>query len=48
MQSYFEKLDRLKMFKIASYINKLGTIPVRYGLLKVPYEENKNWDNEIK
>ena len=44
-QRYFERLSRLKMYKIASwqqFYNNKKTY--RYALLRIPYAENIHWD----
>jgi hypothetical protein len=48
-QDYFERLSRLKMYKVASwqqYYNNQKTF--RYALLRVPYAVNINWDKDSK
>lgn len=43
------KMGRLKMYGIGSYRHIYnGQLFERYIIIRVPYEENKNWDPEIK
>lgn len=43
----YPKLDKLKMYHIATYRHLSdGDMPI--AILKVPYDENKNWDPEVK
>ncbi|PZR07779.1 MAG: hypothetical protein DI539_23310 [Flavobacterium psychrophilum] len=46
---YFERLSKLKVYKVASwqqYYNNQKTY--RYALLRVPYAVNINWDKDSK
>jgi len=47
--TFDQKLNGLKMYQIASYTHIYnGKTFDRYVILRVPYEENKNWDTEVK
>ncbi|MEO6613469.1 MAG: hypothetical protein ABIT05_15845 [Chitinophagaceae bacterium] len=42
-------LNKLKMYRIAVYTHIYNGITFeRYVILRVPYEENKNWDNSVQ
>lgn len=46
---FYEKLNKLKMFKIATYQHKYnGLIFDRYVILKIPYHENEFWNSNVK
>lgn len=46
MKSQYEKFNKLKLYKIASFNYPLN-IPnsKRYAILRIPYDENRNWDS---
>lgn len=48
-QAKFEKhRNELKLFRIASYQHKYnGNLFDRYVVLRVPYEDNKSWDDKL-
>lgn len=44
-----DRLDKLHMYKIAAYQHYYdGKKMERFSILRVPYEENKNWDSTAK
>jgi hypothetical protein len=48
-KAYEEKLNRLHKYRIASYTHIYnGTVYDRYVILRIPYEKNKTWDQELK
>lgn len=48
-KKHMEKLNRLKKYKIASFQHIYnGMIFERYVILRVPYEDNKDWDPLVK
>ncbi len=47
--AFDKKLNSLKMYQIAAYTHVYnGKTFDRYVILRVPYEENKSWDPEVK
>lgn len=49
MKHYRDQLSRLKMFKIASYIQVLnGQKHERHAIIRVPYNKNTNWNKNVK
>ncbi|MBL0069391.1 MAG: hypothetical protein IPP39_13155 [Chitinophagaceae bacterium] len=47
--AFDRKLNELKMYRIASYTHKYnGKIFDRYVIVRVPFEENKNWNPSIQ
>jgi hypothetical protein len=47
--AFDQKLNGLKMYQIASYTHIYnGKTFDRHVILRVPYEENKNWDAGVK
>jgi len=47
--AFDNRLNGLKMYQIASYTHVYnGKTFDRHVILRVPYEENKNWDQEVK
>jgi hypothetical protein len=46
----YKNLDRLKMYKIATYrhINEEKEDRGVWAIIKVPYDENKEWDSKVK
>lgn len=47
--AFDQKLNGLKMYQIASYTHIYnGKTFDRHVILRVPYEENKNWDTGVK
>ncbi|HEX4875073.1 MAG TPA: hypothetical protein VFV31_00280 [Chitinophagaceae bacterium] len=48
-KAFDAKLNRLKMYRIAAYTHIYnGKTFDRYAILRVPYEENKDWDLSVK
>lgn len=48
-KTFYEKLNKLKMFKIATYQHKYnGNIFDKYVILKIPYHENEFWNSNVK
>ena len=49
-KNVWEKLATLKVYKIATYthINIYGQNTGQYCILRVPYQENKDWDTTAK
>ncbi len=46
---YFKKLDRLHLYKIASFMHRSnGQDWGRMSILKAPYKGNEGWDAEVK
>ena len=48
-KTFDEKLNRLKMYRIAAYTHIYnGKTFDRYVILRVPFEENKDWDVNVR
>lgn len=49
MNHYYAQLNKLKMYKIASYIHIInGEKHDRHTILRVPYDKNINWNENSK
>lgn len=49
MRHYYAQLNKLKMYKIASYVQVLnGEKHARHAILCVPYDKNKNWNKNVR
>jgi len=48
-EAFDSLLNKLRMYKIAAYTHIYnGKTFDRYVILRVPYDENKNWDTNVK
>jgi hypothetical protein len=48
-KKFYEKLNKLKMYKIATYQHKYnGNVFEKYVILKIPYHTNEFWDSNVK
>lgn len=47
--AFYKKLNGLKMYQIAAYTHVYNGMTFdRQVILRIPYEENKGWDPEVK
>ena len=48
-KKHMEKLNRLNKYKIATYQHIYnGQVFERYAILRIPYEDNRDWDPAMK